>query len=104
MFIKDLHSRLKDPGIIELLVKAAHETEGTIRSALQGGDVKQGIQYYKILYEAFSPSKIQFLETSTQESVEFKNWTNTLCNDTNYENSQILLEKHLDEILIPTAW
>ena len=41
-------------GIIELLVEVAHETVGTIRSALRGGDVKQGIRYYKILYEAFS--------------------------------------------------
>ena len=98
-----IYSRFKDSGIIELLVEAAVATEGTIRSALRGGDVKLGIHYYKILSETFLRSKIQYLETSTQESVEFKNWINTLCNNINYENSQILLEKHLNEISIPTV-
>ena len=94
--LRTIHSRFKDSGIIELLVEAAVGTEGTIRYAPRGGDVKLGIRYYKILYEAFLRSKIQFLETYTQESVEFENWINTLCNNINYENSQNLLEKHLD--------
>ena len=101
--LRTLYSRFKDSGIIDLLVEATVGTEGTIRSALRGGDVKLGIRYYKILSEAFLRSKIQFLETSTQESVEFKNWINTLCNNINYKNSQILLEKHLDEISLPTV-
>ena len=99
--LKTIYSHFKDSGIIELLVEAAVGTEGTIRSG--GGDVKLGICYYKILSEVFLRSKIQFFETSTQESVEFKNWINTLCNNINYENSRILLEKHLDEISVPTV-
>ena len=101
--LRTLYSPFKDFGIIELLVEATVGTEGTIRSALREGDVKLGIRYYKILCEAFLRSKIKFLETSTQESIEFKNWINTLCNDINYKNSQILLEKHLDEISLPTV-
>ena len=77
-----------------LLVEAAVGTEGTIRSALRGGDIKLGIRYYNILFEAFLRSKTQFLETSTQESFEFKNWINTLCSNINYENSHTLLEKY----------
>ena len=51
--LRTIYSRVKDFGIIKLLVEAAVGTEGTIRSALRGGDVKLGIRYYKILYEAF---------------------------------------------------
>ena len=85
--LRIIYSRFKDSVIIELLVEAAVGIEGTIRSALRGGDAKLGIRCYKILFEAFLRSKIQFLETSTEESVEFKNWINTLCNNINYENS-----------------
>ena len=101
--LRTIHSRFKDSGIIELLVEAAVGTEGTIRSALRGGDIKLGIRYYNILFEAFLRSKTQFLETSTQESFEFKNWINTLCSNINYENSHTLLEKDLDEISISTV-
>ena len=56
--LRTIYSRVKDFGIIKLLVEAADRivpfgTEGTIRSALRGGDVKLGIRYYKILGEAF---------------------------------------------------
>ena len=101
--LRTIYSCFTDSGIIELLAESAAGTEGTIRSALQGGDIKLGIPYYRILYESFLRSKIQFLETSTQESVQFKNWINTLCNNINYQNCRILLEKHLDEISIPTV-
>ena len=72
--LRTIYSRLKDSGIIELLVEAGVGTEVTIRSAVRGGDVKPGICYYKILYEAFARSKINFLENSTcEKSDEFKN-------------------------------
>ena len=41
--LRTIYSRFKDSGIIELLVEAAVGTEGTIRSALRGRDVKLGI-------------------------------------------------------------
>ena len=97
--LRTIYSRFKDSSFIELLVEA----KGTIPSALLGRDVKLDIGYCKILYEAFLRSKIQFLETFTQESVEFKNWINTLSNNINYENSQILLEKHFGGISVPTV-
>ena len=50
--LRTIYSHFKDSRIIELLVEAGVGTEGTIRSAIRGGDVKQGIRYYKILYEA----------------------------------------------------
>ena len=96
-------SRFKDLGIIELLVEAEVRTEGTIRSAIRGGDVKQGIHYHKIIYVAFTRSKINFLENSTcEESHEFKSKICNSCNNMNHDNSQIVLEKHFDETSIPT--
>ena len=41
--LRTIYSRFKDSGIIELLVEAAVGTEGIIRSALRGRDVKLGI-------------------------------------------------------------
>ena len=101
--LRTIFSRFKDSGIIELLVDVTVGTGGTIWSALRGSDVKLGMRYYKILYEAFLWSEIQFFETSAPDSVDFKNWINTLCNNINYENSRILLEKHMDEISILTV-
>ena len=72
--LKTIYSRFKELGIIELLVEAGVGTEGTIRSTIRGEDVKQSIRYYKISYEAFTSSKINFLENSTcEESDYFKN-------------------------------
>ena len=51
-------SHFKDSRIIELLVEAGVGTEGTTQFAIRGGDVRQGIHYYKILYEAFTTSKV----------------------------------------------
>ena len=36
-------------------------SEGSIRAAIKRGDVKDGIRYYKILYEAFLRSKIEYI-------------------------------------------
>ena len=62
-----IYSPFKDSGIIELLVEAGVGTESTPRFAIQGGAVRQGIRYYKILYEAFIISKINFLENSNHD-------------------------------------
>ena len=83
-FLRTIYSRFKDSGIIEQLVEAGVGTEGTSRSAIRRGDVKQGISYYKILYETFIRSIINFLENSTrEESDEFKNKISNLWNNTN---------------------
>ena len=101
--LRTIYSRLKDSGIIELLVEAGVGTEVTIRSAIRGGDIKPGIRYYKILYEAFARSKINFLENSTcEKSDEFKNKICNSCNNINHDNSQIVLENHFSEASIPT--
>ena len=39
-----LFSRFKDSGIIELLVEAGVETEGTAGIAIPGADARQGIR------------------------------------------------------------
>ena len=63
--LRTIYFRFKDSYIIELLAEAEVGTEGTIRSAIREGDIKQGIRYYKILYEAFARSKTSFFENST---------------------------------------
>ena len=101
--LRTIYSRLKDSGITELLVEAGVGTEVTIQSVIRGGDVKPGIRYYKILYEAFTRSKLNFLENSTcEKSDEFKNKICNLCNNINHNTSQIVLENHFDETSIPT--
>ena len=60
-----IYSRFKDSGIIELLVETGAGTKSTIR----GGDVRQGICYYKIIYEAFTISKVNFLTNSNRDKL-----------------------------------
>ena len=67
--MRTIFSRFKDCGMIELLAEVAVGTEGTIRAAMKGGDVKEGIRYYKILYEAFLRSKIDYIASKAETSV-----------------------------------
>ena len=60
--MKSIYSRFKDCGLVRLLSECGIGSEGTIRSAMNGGDVKAGIRYYKILYEAFMRLKIKSQE------------------------------------------
>ena len=50
--MKCIYSRFKGLGIPELLSEVGLGGSGTIENDLKGGDVKAGIRYYKILFEA----------------------------------------------------
>ena len=54
-----IHSRFKGFGFPELLSEVGLGGSGTIENALKGGDVKGGIRYYKILFEAIFRIKIE---------------------------------------------
>ena len=67
--IRTIFSRFKNVGIVELLSASGLGGKGTIVNALNGGDTKQAITLYKILFEALLRYKIEFLRTSAPESI-----------------------------------
>ena len=63
-----IHSRFKGFGFPELLSEVGLGGFGTIENALKGGDVKGGICYYKILFEAIFRIKIETIGTCSDEN------------------------------------
>ena len=59
-----IYSRFKHAGIVELLSLAGLGGKGTIKKALEGGDTKEAIHLYKLLFEAFLGSKVKHLKKS----------------------------------------
>ena len=60
--MKTIYSRFQGCGLVELLSEAGVGSEGTIKAGLSGSNVKQGIRYYKLLFEALLRSKIAYLD------------------------------------------
>ncbi|MES9880764.1 MAG: hypothetical protein ABW185_07775, partial [Sedimenticola sp.] len=60
--MKSIYSRFNGSGLVELLSEAGVGAEGTIKAGLNGSNVKQGIRYYKLLFEAILRSKLDFLD------------------------------------------
>jgi hypothetical protein len=61
--MKTIYSRFSGSGIIELLSEVGVGAEGTIKAGLNGSNVKQGIRYYKLLFEALLRTKLDFMES-----------------------------------------
>ena len=57
--IRTIYSQFKNSGIVEVLSSAGLGGEGTIQKYLKGGDTKQAIYLYKLLYEALMRYKIE---------------------------------------------
>ena len=57
--MKCIYSRFKGFGFPEFLSEVGVGGSGTIENALKGGDVKAGIRYYKILFEAIFRIRIE---------------------------------------------
>ena len=66
--LRTLYSRFHDSGVVELLVEAGVGSEGSIRSAMKGSDVKVGIRCYKILFEALTRTKFDFIANSASQN------------------------------------
>ena len=62
--IRMICSPFKHAGIVELLSSAGLGYKGTIKKALKGGDTKEAIYLYKLLFEAFLRSKVEHLKKS----------------------------------------
>lgn len=65
--LKTIYSRFSGSGIVELLAEAGIGANGTIKAALNGSNVKQGIRYYKIIFEALMRTKLEYLEANNSE-------------------------------------
>ena len=48
--LKTIYSRFKECGFVKLLAEVVIGGEGTIKEALNGGDVKGGVRLYKLLF------------------------------------------------------
>ena len=59
--LKTIYSRFKGCGFVKLLAEVGIGGEGTIKKALNGGDVKEGVRLYKLLFEAVLRSKVKYL-------------------------------------------
>ena len=77
--MKTILSRFKDCGMIQLLAEVGIGSEGTIRAAMNGNDVKEGIRYSKILYEAFLRTKIEKLMKENENIDEEKSLNELIC-------------------------
>ncbi len=64
--LRTIHSRFKGSGIVELLSEAGVGAEGTIKSAINGSNVKQGVRYYKLIFEALLRTKLAYQEKTTE--------------------------------------
>lgn len=62
------NSRFKHSGKTEIIVGAVVETMGTIKVAMKGSDVKEGIRYLIILHEASFWRKFDILNSTYHEN------------------------------------
>ena len=68
--MKTIYSRFKDCGMVELLSEVGVGNEGTIRTSMNGGDFKEGIRYYQILFEAFLRTKLNKMNFTNEHSLD----------------------------------
>ena len=88
--IRTIFSRFKDSGMVEWLVYSGIGGEGTITSALNGGDVKRAIFFlHKLMYEAILRTKFQ--RTSDLLSDNIKQHLDLFTQEINDENLNELL-------------
>ena len=60
--MKAIYSRFQGSGIVELLAESGVGTEGAIKSGMNGTYVKQGLRYYKLLFESLLRTKVAYIE------------------------------------------
>ena len=73
--LKTIYRRFYDSGIVELL-EAGVGSDGSIRSAMKGSDLKFGIRCYKILFEAILRTKTEFIMENVAEFSELPLFNN----------------------------
>ena len=85
--LKTINSLFKNFGFVQLLNSAGLGGMGTIKKCLQGGDVKEGIESYKKLFEALLRTKIEYMMNEGSFSIndELKQELNELINGINVE-------------------
>jgi hypothetical protein len=100
--MKTIYSRFQGSGIVELLSEAGVGAEGTIKAGLNGTNVKQGIRYYKLLFEALLRSKIDFIESTCDDPQPAPDDTeinlDTQSSDDLSENLNITQPEHMSNV------
>lgn len=66
--LRTIYSRFNGSGNVQLLSEAGVGSEGTIKASVNGGNVKQGVRYYKLLYEALLGTKLDVLERQAEKA------------------------------------
>ena len=66
--LRTIYSRFKGSGIVELLSEAGVGAEGTVKAALKGSNVKQGVRYYKLLFEALLRTKLAVFDKPQEQN------------------------------------
>ena len=91
--LRTIYTVFKGCGIIQLLSSAGLGGLGSIKKALTGGDVKEGINLHKKLFEAFLRSKLEFLGyDSIAASEEALSAIDNLRRHINKDNFEIFLQ------------
>ena len=71
--LRTIFSLIKDSGLIQLLSSAGIAGEGTITKSLKGGDVDYGIELHKLLFEAFTRTKLNYLSEKHDQNITEEN-------------------------------
>ena len=89
--LKTIYSRFKGCGFVKLLAEVGIGGEGTIKKALSGGDVKEGVQLYKLLFEAVLRSKVNYL-MGKHTVPWYKKLVSSVTPELNYGSVQKIVE------------
>ena len=86
--LRTIYSLFERCGIVQLLHTAGLGGLGSVRKALKGGDVKEGILLNKKLYEALLRSKIMYLDEVGEEALVDSDVVEELRNDLSIKGIQ----------------
>ena len=85
-------NRVKGCGFVKLLAEVGLGGEGSIKKALKGGDVKEGVRLYKLLFEAILRSKIKYLMRNHTTPLYKKLASLINSEELNHENVQKIID------------
>ena len=94
--LRTINSRPKGSGIVEFLSEAGARAEGTIKDAMQGSNVKQGVRYYKLLFVALFRTKLADTRKTKEQQRQMKAQNTS-------KGTFFTVEGPAEESLLPTA-
>ena len=70
--MRTIYSQFKGFAFVELMAEVGVGGSGSVENAFNAGDVKAGIRYYKLLYEAIMRLKIKYLSDHGIDGIKSK--------------------------------